>query len=397
MKFLRSILNSAVIIVLASVAGSAELFPTAPPSASDGPVGRPYQDLRAYGKPDQMMDILPNRPVAAHDQSGNRLYYTPTGKLLMTVALDGTQTFSLRGKTTVKDAEGKITSTTEADKNDKYKMITKNEKGEITGTQTLDAAGRVTATYDANGNLTQVYQYNQFVKKVTELLDVMSMTRTVYDARGKAEYDVNFEGARVAEYKYDTNTGRLSHKIDTAGNKTYFTKEGRNDYTTDTWGTKLIEYVYKADAEGNSVLDHTKSLANDVSYGDVTYFLKDKPQYTDSSMGDRVVDYQYDGDTLLYSFNRRTDETTFVDKTGRSMFSTMNDNKVKEWIYDSGGRLMGFHDLANNTLTVYQYQRDEFTLQLQPGAQVPTGDELAKEYQDLSKEEQDAIKKRQTY
>jgi len=60
-------------------------------------------------------------------------------------------------------------------------------------------------------------------------------------------------------------------------------------------------------------------------------------------------------------------------------------------VYDSNGRMMGLHNMANNTLIVYQYQRQALTLKLQPGSPIPTGDQLAQEYQNLSKADQQAI------
>ena len=395
MKLLHGIFSSALIIALTSQVGLAELFPTTPPDAASGPdVGRPYQDLRAYGKPDQMMDILPNRPVAAHDQSGNRLFYSPSGKLMLTIALDGTETFSINNKTVTKDANGNIKSVSQLAVGDNHKLVITDGKGNVIGTQTLNSLGQETASYDANGNLTQVFTYSQYGKTVASVLNVQSMSKTVYDNRGLPSYEVNFEGAKCATYVYDPATGRLSYKLDSDGNKTFFTREGRTDYTEGPDGAKLAEYVYKEDGKGNSVLDHTVNLANDVSYGDITYYKDGKQQYTVSNMGDRVTDYQFNGDTLIYTFNRRNQQTTYYDKTGRAMFASMDDNKVAEWIYDSNGRMMGLHDLVNNTLTVYQYERQAVTLQLQPGTAIPTGDQLAKQFQDLSPQGQQAIQSR---
>ncbi len=395
MKLLHGVISSVVIMALTVQVGRADLFPTTPPEASAGPdVGRPYQDLASYGKPDQMADILPNRPVAAHDQSGNRLFYSPSGKLMLTIALDGTETFSINNKTVTRDAHGKIKSVAQLAVGDNHKLIITDGDGNVTGTQTLNSLGQETASYDANGNLTQLFTYNQFGKKVASVLNVMSMTKTVYDNRGLPSYEVNFEGAKCATYVYDPTTGRLAYKLDSDGSKTFFTREGRTDYTEGPGGAKLAEYIYKVDAKGNSVLDHTLSVANDLTHGDITYYKDGKPQYTVSNMGDRVTDYQFNGDILIYTFDHRSQQTTYYDKTGRAMFASMDDNKVEEWIYDSNGRMMGLHDLVHNTLTIYQYERQAVTLQLQAGTAIPTGDQLAKAYQDLSPQAQTAIQDR---
>ena len=58
-------------------------FLQTPNPYSFGPEGRTVSDLRDFAKPNKMVRILPNMPVASTDSEGNRVYYTPDGKTII--------------------------------------------------------------------------------------------------------------------------------------------------------------------------------------------------------------------------------------------------------------------------------------------------------------------------
>ncbi|MHB9155027.1 MAG: hypothetical protein ACYC5N_04950, partial [Endomicrobiales bacterium] len=69
------VLSAALVFPSAKAAG--EWNPAAGTPYSFGPEGRPINEIQEFAKPNQMMEILPNRPVAATDKYGNRVLFTP--------------------------------------------------------------------------------------------------------------------------------------------------------------------------------------------------------------------------------------------------------------------------------------------------------------------------------
>lgn len=338
-------------------------------------------DQEAFGKPSQMLNILPGRPVAAKDKYGNRLYFSTEGKLILKMNTDGSSEYSAGGKSVRKDVDGNITEQSETIQGTN-KVVIKNEKGQITGSQELGYGGKVIKEFDSEGNQTKSYYYDKYAKNTEFVLDELTMGRTVFDAFGRPEHDTDFEGSKIANYVYDDDS-KLQYKTDVNGNKTYFNSSGQMSYTENFAGDKQFQYYYKKDDNGNTILEKSESMSNDVTYGDITYFKNGKPIYTDSGQGARVKDFNYDGTTLVYTFDHRSQETTFYDMNGKQLYNTYNDFVVKEWLY-SKGRLTGFYDDRDRTVLLYQFQRDDVKIRLNDGSPKPTGEDIQKWYDEYS-------------
>src|SRR3989339_90858 len=343
-----------------------------PPRVNFGPQDqlRPVEQ-QDFGKPNYMVDILPNRPIAARDKYGNRLYFTPGGGLTVKVNVDGSQEFSLSGKTIKKDVDGNVIEISEREKGTN-RVIVKTAAGEKIGHQELGLGGKVMSEYDYEGNKVKSYKYDKYGKNVEHVLDELTMTKTIFNATGQAVSDEDFEGNKVARYTYD-NQGRMKYKEDVYGNKTYFNKNGNLSHTESFAGAKIVEYAYKKDANGNTILEKSVDISNmGATYGDITYYKNGKPVYTTSSEGVVVKDYCYDGVKLAYTFDRRTNETTYYDINSKALYTTFNEYKIKEWIYYKG-QLMGFYNEHDNTVQIYQHQRDDIKIQINDSPK-PTGE-----------------------
>ena len=312
-------------------------------------------DTKEFGKPKDMVNIVSNRPVAARDKYGNRLYFTPNGKLTLKISNDGSKEFSLSTKSKEVDKEGNLQKVTEKEQGN-TKITIKNEKGEILGYQELGLGGKVVKEYDKDMNLTKSYEYNKYGKSMEWVLDELSQTKTHFNEKGQALNDIDFEGNTVAYYKYDEDN-KLVHKEDVYGNKTYFDKKGNLTRTEDINGNLMVKYYYKKDEKGNTVLD----TLEDVRTKDVTYFENGKQQFTLNYAGEISKEYQWDGSKLAFMFDKETKETTYYDTNGKPIHVAYNEFIVKEWLYYNG-RLAGFYDERTKSTLLYKSQRDDIKI-----------------------------------
>lgn len=303
-----------------------------------------------YGKPKDMIDIVPHRPISAKDKYGNRLYFTPNGKLTLKITNDGTKVFSLSTKSLEYDKDNNLRNITEAKRGTNLVEI-KNEKGEILGYQELGLGGKIIKEYDKNMNLLRSHKYDKFGKRSIFVLDEASQVKTVFDEKGRPIADINSEGTEVAWYIYDENC-IIKQKINISNEKTYFDKKGRMLYTEDQFGNVLINYYYKKDEEGNEVLDHS------VDYlGNVTYYKNNKPIVTKDKNNNVIKEYKWDGSTLVYEFNRTNNTVSWTDIDGKLLYISYDDTKVKEYLYNEG-KLIGIWDYTNNSLSVIVNQQE---------------------------------------
>jgi hypothetical protein len=175
-----------------------------------------------------MFEILPNRPVASTDASGNRQYFTPTGHLAVSISKDGHVTFNLSNMSKTVDAQGNLVSTEENISGTNMKVV-KNEFGEVISYKETGFGGNIVKEYDKDKNLTKSYTYDTYGKNLSYVTDEMTKGRTVFE-NGLAKYDEDFEGNRTAVYQYDDNN-RLTLKIDMYGNKTHYDDKQNVTYT----------------------------------------------------------------------------------------------------------------------------------------------------------------------
>ncbi len=300
-----------------------------------------------FGKPKDMVNIVPGRPIAARDKYGNRLYFTPDGKLTLRINLDGNKEFSLKHKSKQYDSEGNLERVTEKQRGTRLVEI-KNEKGEILGYQELGLGGKVIKEYDKDMNLVNTYKYNTYGKKLEYIENEETRQKTMYDEKGRNKSIINFEGTEIAWFEYDED-GKIKTKTDIEANKTYFDKYGNITHIEDRWGNIVKEYKYERDREGNIVVEET---IEGIDIKLLTYYKNGKPQVTKTVDGDVVVEYHYDGSTLRFTFNRFTKETVWYDIDGKPLYSSRDGYLSKKWFYYEG-KLVGLWDESNNSVTVF--------------------------------------------
>jgi hypothetical protein len=330
-----------------------------------GPEGRTVEDLTSFAKPKDMISILPNRPVQATDSLGNRQFYTTTGALALSISKDGSITFSLSGQSKTVDAKGDLKK---EEKNIVGTNISevKNEFGEIVAYKEKGFGGQVVKEYDKDKNLTKTNVYDSYGKRMLASVNELTKAKTVFDDKGKAIYDLDYEGNRTAKYEYNDNN-MLTTKIDMYSNRTHYDENQNPTYVENREGMVISEYIYKEDKNGNLSLEKTY----DKRSGETTYFKDGKQQYTRDRSGAVITEYGWNGSKMIYSFNKTNNETTWYDIDGKALYVAINDEIVSKNLYYHG-QMVGVWDRRTSEVTVFKNERRELTLKVDNGLE-PTG------------------------
>jgi hypothetical protein len=323
---------------------------------SMGPEGRTVEDLKDFAKPNQMFEILPNRPVAATDSSGNRQYYTPSGHMSASVSKDGHTTFNLANMSKTVDAQGNLVSTEENVAGTNMKVV-KNEFGEIISYKETGFGGSIVKEYDKDKNLKKSYTYDMYGKNLSYVTDEMTKGRTVFE-NGQAKYDEDFEGNRTAVYNYDDNRNLVS-KVDMYGNITYYDGKGNITHTENKEGLVISRYNYEYDENG----DYVVVSSYDPSTRETTFYKNGKQQYVKNASGTIITDYMWNGSKLIYTFNRTNQETTWYDIDGKTLYITFDNELISKNLYYKG-QLVGIWDVRKGQVTIFKNERRELILQL---------------------------------
>ncbi|MEI8218075.1 MAG: hypothetical protein WCG51_03390, partial [Elusimicrobiota bacterium] len=379
---LRALLCGAqLLFILSPTPAFAEFgLPNASPYTF-GPEGRTIQDLVDFAPPIQMVSFPAHQPIQATDQNGNKLFYNTNGKLMVSVSVDGSMVTYTSAGTRSFDAEGKLIEETKAIQGTN-RSETRNDQGEITGYTTKAFGDKVAQEFDVDGNLTRTYAYTDYGKSTAWVRDELSQTKTMYNQLSQPEKDVDFEGNTVATYQYDAKK-KIVSKTDVYNNVTSFDQSGRQAYTTNSKGEKVLSYDYKIDQEGNSVLEKTVDLTPGIYGGDVTTFHNNMQVKTVSKFGGVAQEYHYKGHTMVYSFDTRTNEVSWY-KNGRQSVTTFDGEVVKEQLYYQS-RFVGYIDHRSNRIVLYQYQRQDEEVKFFTAADMPTATEIEKYYESLAK------------
>jgi predicted SpoU family rRNA methylase len=364
---MKRIIAMLISIISANALVNAQILPTVNPY-SIGPEGRSVEDLKDFAKPNQMVSILPNRPVVATDYAGNKQYYTSAGKLALTISKEGNITFSLNSISKTLDASGNLIKTEKNVIGTNIKKI-ENEFGEIISYKEMGFGGNVIREYDKDKNLTKTYMYDAYGKTVVSITNEMTKGKTVFNEKGLAIYDQDHEGNRMAEYEYDSNN-KLILKTDIYGNKTHYDKNQNAIYVEDKEGIVISKYNYDYDNKGNYVLQSMY----DPSTRETTYFKDGKQQYTKNSAGAVVIDYVWNGSNLVFTFNRGNQETSWYDIDGKILYVTFNEQIISKNLYYKG-QLVGMWNARTNQVTVYKNERRELILQLEEQEE-PTAEDV---------------------
>jgi hypothetical protein len=322
-----------------------------------GPEGRTVEDLRDFARPNQMFAIMPNRPIVATDASGARQYFTPNGQLALSVSKDGSTTFSLQGTTKTKDSEGNLTSVSRNIAGTNMIEVT-NEFQEVISYKETGLGGKVVREYDKDNNVTKTFNYDAYGKNITSIVNEMTKGRTIFDEKGLATYDLDYEGNRMAKYEYD-DSNRLASKTDVYGNVSTFDGNGAMIQTVSKDGDVLSRYNYKYDDKGN----YTLESVFDPSTKNTTYFENGKQTVTKNHAGAVVTDYVWDGSKMVYSFDRESQQTTWYDRDGKTLYTSYNNQMISKNLYYKG-QLVGIWDVRSHQVTVLKNERRELAVSL---------------------------------
>ncbi|MDR3112777.1 MAG: hypothetical protein LBU09_00190, partial [Endomicrobium sp.] len=244
-----------------------------------GNAARPVEDLRSYARPNQVFNIVPNRPVVATDQSGNRQMFTPSGSMVMSISKDGTRTYSLSGEQRTYDKNGQLVSVSKNNVGSNMIEVT-NSFGEIISYKETDMGGVVVAEYDKEMNKTREYIYKEYGKNISSIKNLMTGGEIVYNDDGLPSYALDYEGNRMESYVYN-ELKQLVYKSDAYGNITMYSPDGNMTHTEDKDGRVLVSYNYGYDKYNNFVL----LTSFDPTTNSTTYFKDGKQDVTKNYAG----------------------------------------------------------------------------------------------------------------
>ncbi|MDR3112227.1 MAG: hypothetical protein LBU55_03540 [Elusimicrobiota bacterium] len=327
-----------------------------------GPTGRNIEDLAGFAKPNQMFSVVPNRPIVATDSSGNKQYYSPSGNLSLSISKEGKATFTLNSVTATLDADGKLEKLERQLKGTNIVEI-QNEHGNILGYKELGLGGKPIREYDKDNNLSTTYEYDKYGKNMVFSTNEMSKRKTVFNDKGQMLYDLDFEGNPVKKYEYDEN-GKLAKTTDENGIATIFDGH-QNMLYTELNGQVVSKFTYGYDSHGNYVLKSSMDMETE----DITYYDKGNQTYTINKNGEKITDYCWNGTTLVFSFSLMTQETTWYDVDGKTLYVTVDTPEgakiTTKYLYYKGQQV-GMWDAVNLALTILNNERYEMSLNFAP-------------------------------
>lgn len=388
MKKLQALIISLFFLISNNVYAS---FLQGPNPYSFGPQGRSVSDLRDFAKPKNMVRILPNRPVVATDSDGSRVYYTPDGKMTLSISKNGAMYFSLGGVSKSYNSDGEFSGVTRTIKGSGLLQEVRDKDENLLSYRALNGDGKVHQTFDKDGNVTATYVYTGQGAKLDYVQNEMTGGRSYYDEYGRTKYDVDFNGYIQRTYLYaDTaytadesdktrktlkvtnvennpsGTGVLvsirdyTHNMYATNqneaefnplvyNETFFDLEGKTQYIKNSDGFITREYHYKQDDKGNQILDfHLDNLTKNKTYydehGTASYTVNDK---------NVVITRYFDGYTVNVHADGSYSEVTKYDIDGKELYTTL-----KNIDYNEDGTINKVMDEDDNVWQEYFYTTD---------------------------------------
>jgi len=331
-------------------------------------------DSEIFRKAKELISVAPARPLVIRDKDGNTMYTTSTGKVMVRVDKNGNMTFSIAGrKSHQRTKDGKLTKQWEQQRGSNI-VVEKNEFGEVLSYEEKGLGGKALREYDEDFNLTRTYEYNKYGKKMEWIVDELTLTKTRFDSYGRAVYDVDYEGFKVAAFFYD-DKGRLKQKTDVFGNITYFDRNGNMVKTEDNEGNLITTYHYEKDEKGYYTLSWVKDELN----GDMTIYNEEgRPEEVRNRQGAVIKTYKWLGTKLICTEDLETDEVTWY-KNGRRTYTTYKGILTKEWYYHEG-KLAGFWDARTQQLELYTHGRKKEVFSLEGRPEIQQILEIAEAY-----------------
>jgi hypothetical protein len=388
MKRIQALIVSLLFLITNNIQAS---FLQGPNPYSFGPQGRSVSDLRDFAKPKHMARVLPNRPVAATDSSGNRVYYTPDGKMVLSISKDGSMSFSLGGLSKNYNSDGEFSGSAKTLRGSGLLQEIRNKEEKVVGYKTLNGDGKTYQTYDKDMNVTATYFYAGQGAKVDYVQNEMTKGRTYYDEFGREKYATDFDGYiqrtflyTDVEYTVDesdvtrktlkttkseenpTKTGLLKsirdygHEIyntydgkvtlnSLVYNETFFDLEGKEWYVKNTEGIISREYHYKQDSKGNRIKDyHIDTVTKNKTY----YDEHGTASYTVNAQNAVITRY-FDGYTVNLQADGSYSEVTKYDIDGKELYTTL-----KNIEYNEDGTISKVMDEEDKVWKEYHYTTD---------------------------------------
>ncbi len=388
MKKLQALIISLFFLISNNLYAS---FLQGPNPYSFGPQGRSVSDLRDFAKPKHMVRILPNRPVVATDSDGSRVYYTPDGKMTLSISKNGSMYFSLGGVSKSYNSDGEFSGITRTLRGSGLLQEVRDKDENLLSYRALNGDGKVYQTFDKDGNLSATYVYTGQGAKLDYVQNEMTGGRTYYDEYGRTKYDVDFNGYIQRTYLYadieytvdesdetrktlkvtnveenPSGTGLLvsirdyTHNMYLSKesevdinpfvyNETFFDLEGKTQYIKNSDGFISREYHYKQDDKGNQILDfHLDVLTQNKTYydehGTASYTVNDK---------NVVITRYFDGYTVNIHADGSYSEVTKYDIDGKELYTTL-----KNIDYNDDGTINKVMDEDNEVWQEYFYTTD---------------------------------------
>ncbi len=428
MKRIQALIISLLFLITNNIQAS---FLQGPNPYSFGPQGRAVSDLRDFAKPKHMARILPNRPVVATDSSGNRVYYTPDGKMTLSIAKDGSMSFSLGGTSKNYNSDGEFSGSVKTMIGTGLLQEVRNKNNQLIGYKALNGDGKVDRTYDKDMNLTATYVYKGQGAKLDYVQNEMTKGRTYFDDYGREMVEKDVEGFVLATYQYqdvsyeygedqksivkkekngDKGTGlRVSKKSyqkdlnrEIVFATTFFDPEGKITHVKDAKGFTTEEYHYKQDDKGNKILDYvldnnTQEKTYFDEHGNKDYTVNDLQNviaryYDDYSIhiapdgGYTVKRYDIDGKELYTTFQN----VEYNDDGSIDVVKDVNDIDSEKYVYttDKDNNKIIDHVINYNVpgygTTYTWYDEDGKPIYVTSNEKRPTDDKSDKIIKDFS-------------
>lgn len=250
----------------------------------------------------------------------------------------------------------------------------------------FDLEGKTLYIKNAEGFTVREYHYKQDDKgnKILDYhLDVLTRNRTYYDEYGTATYTVNDQGGVITKY-FDGYTVNVRDgfytevtKYDIDGKELYTTLKNI-EYNEDGTIKKVMdeddkvwqEYYY-TEKNGKKVVDYVVNYS-DKDFGGIktyTWYDDEKPVFTTSSSTRPVDDsadnilreFSWNGDMLVFTFDKGTKTTNWYNINKEMVYETMNERIISKNIY-SNGQLVGKWNAQKGETTIYTNERAWITV-----------------------------------
>ncbi|MGE4385645.1 MAG: hypothetical protein AB7E39_07275 [Endomicrobiaceae bacterium] len=268
-----------------------------------------------------------------------------------------------------------------------------NTKGEIVNTTTyFDKEGLATHINNSDGTTIVKYNYDQDDqgnKVLTSVINVLTKEKTYYE-NGKETVTKNDQDVVIKKYYwqgskllYTTNLAADGSTSET----TVYDIDGTELYTTfknityndDGTIDKVMgndnevweQYYYKEDAEGNKIIDYVENIQDKTK----TYYDDEGRQtVTKDNDGNITKDYNWNGDTLIYVFDRTTQTTQWYNADKEVVYETFNERVITKNIYNNG-QLVARWNAQDNTVTILINEREWISITAE---EEPTSNDITK-------------------